>query len=66
VIGVVVGALFLGQCREAGSDAVDIHVKKVRFKASGSVGTVRLHYDRVTGEYREPLPPAPRWMADND
>lgn len=46
------------------NDGVDIHVRKVRFKASGRQGTVRLRYDKVTGEYHEPLPPAARWAGN--
>ncbi len=34
-----------------GSTAVEIHVKKVRFKSVGRVGVVTLYYDRATGQY---------------
>ena len=37
----------------AGSSAVEIYVRKVRFKAAGTVGMVRLAYDHVTGRYSE-------------
>lgn len=40
--------------RDANSDEVEIHVKKVRFKAIGKQGVARLHYDRVTGRYSDP------------
>ena len=36
-----------------GSNAVEIYVKKVRNKAAGKVGMVRLKYDRATGTYSE-------------
>ena len=36
-----------------GSSDVEIYVKKVRFKAVGRVGMVRLKYDRATGTYSE-------------
>ncbi len=38
-----------------GSQNVDIHVQKVRFKHIGRVGVTTLLYDRVTGRYHEPL-----------
>ncbi len=34
-----------------GRTAVEIHVKKVRFKSVGRVGIVPLYYDRATGRY---------------
>jgi twinkle protein len=36
-----------------GSQAVEIYVRKIRFKAAGKVGVVRLFYDRITGRYTE-------------
>ena len=33
---------------------VDILIQKIRFKHIGRIGTVSLHYDRVTGQYSEP------------
>jgi twinkle protein len=36
-----------------GSQDVDIHVQKVRFKHIGRIGMVTLKYDRVTGRYHE-------------
>ena len=36
-----------------GSNDVEIYVRKVRFKAVGTVGMVRLKYDRATGTYSE-------------
>jgi twinkle protein len=38
-----------------GSQDVDIHVQKVRFKHIGRIGLATLKYDRVTGRYFEPL-----------
>jgi twinkle protein len=38
---------------EDGSREVDIHVKKVRFKAAGEPGVATLLYDRVTGRYSD-------------
>jgi len=38
-----------------GSQDVDIHVQKVRFKNIGRIGLCTLSYDRVTGRYHEPL-----------
>ena len=43
-----------------GSQDVDIHVQKVRFKHIGRVGMTTLRYDRVTGKYHEkPLQAVP-------
>ncbi len=39
-----------------GSRAVEIHVKKIRFKRYGRIGTITLNYDRATGRYSEPDP----------
>jgi twinkle protein len=36
-----------------GSQDVDVHVQKVRFKHIGRVGLATLRYDRVTGRYHE-------------
>jgi len=38
-----------------GSQEVDIHVQKVRFKHIGRIGVTTLLYDRVTGRYHEKL-----------
>lgn len=38
-----------------GTQEVDIHVQKVRFKHIGRIGLATLMYDRVTGRYHEPL-----------
>lgn len=38
-----------------GTQDVDIHVQKVRFKHIGRIGLATLKYDRVTGRYHEPL-----------
>lgn len=38
-----------------GTQAVDVHVQKVRFKHIGHIGLVTLKYDRVTGRYHESL-----------
>lgn len=40
--------------RNANSNEVEIHIKKVRFKAIGKQGVARLHYDQVTGRYSDP------------
>jgi twinkle protein len=37
-----------------GSQDVEIHVQKVRFKHVGRIGMTTLKYDRVTGRYAEP------------
>jgi len=37
-----------------GSNDIRIHVKKIRFKQSGRVGTVELKYEYVDGTYRSP------------
>lgn len=38
-----------------GSQDVDVHVQKVRFKHIGRIGLSTLKFDRVTGRYFEPL-----------
>ena len=38
-----------------GTQEVQIHVQKVRFKHIGRIGVAELKYDRVTGRYHEPL-----------
>jgi twinkle protein len=38
-----------------GSNETQIHVQKVRFKHMGKQGMVTLRWDRVTGQYTEPL-----------
>lgn len=38
-----------------GSQEVEIHVQKIRFKHIGRIGLATLRYDRVTGRYHEPL-----------
>ena len=40
----------------AGSQEVEIHVQKVRFKHIGRIGVDKLRYDRITGRYHE-MPP---------
>lgn len=47
-----------------GSQAVDIHVQKVRFKHIGRIGMVTLSYDRVTGRYHEPFAPKVQSLKD--
>ena len=47
-----------------GSQAVDIHVQKVRFKHIGRIGMVTLNYDRVSGRYNEPLGPKVQSLRD--
>jgi hypothetical protein len=39
-------------------NVVEIYIRKVRFKSVGRVGVVELLWDRVTGRYSEPKPPA--------
>ena len=41
------------RCWDEDNGTVEIHVKKVRFKAAGMVGMVRLAYDNITGRYSE-------------
>jgi len=41
------------RCWDEDNGTVEIHVKKVRFKAAGKVGMVRLFYDIVSGRYSE-------------
>lgn len=41
-----------------GSQDVDVHVQKVRWKHIGHIGLATLIYDRVTGQYREAMPKA--------
>ena len=36
-----------------GTEDVDIHVQKIRFRHVGHVGLAGLRYDRVTGQYRD-------------
>lgn len=38
-----------------GSQDVDIHVQKIRFKHIGRIGLATLKYDRITGRYHEPF-----------
>lgn len=40
-----------------GSQDVEIHVQKVRFKHVGHIGLATLKYDRITGRYFEPFEP---------
>lgn len=40
---------------DAGTNDVEIHVQKVRFKHHGRIGKATLQYDRVTGRYHEPM-----------
>jgi twinkle protein len=49
-IGIVVDRNWEPECE----GEVEIHVKKVRFKAVGRVGSATLHYDRATGLYADP------------
>lgn len=46
-----------------GSQDVDIHVQKVRWKHIGHIGLTTLKYDRVTGRYFE-MPPKPATATD--
>ena len=48
-----------------GTQEVEVHVQKVRFKHIGRIGLATLLYDRVTGRYFEP-PFEPRHRADID
>lgn len=48
-----------------GSEEVDIHVQKVRFKNIGRIGLRTLIYNRVTGQYRDkPGEPQLRSLSD--
>ena len=38
--------------RDMESNAVDIHIQKIRFKEIGKIGKATLHYDTVTGCYQ--------------
>lgn len=49
-----------------GSQDVQIHVWKVRFKHVGMPGMVDLKYDRVTGRYHEPAPKLRSVMGKDD
>lgn len=44
--------------RDKSNDAnpVEVHIQKVRFRWSGQLGMVPLHYDKVTGRYYEVRP----------
>jgi twinkle protein len=47
-----------------GSQDVEIHIQKVRFKHIGRIGLATLKYDRVTGRYHEPFGPTPTKLSD--
>jgi twinkle protein len=48
-----------------GSEDVDIHIQKVRWKHIGRIGLTTLVYDRVTGQYRDkPGQPEPRSISE--
>jgi twinkle protein len=49
-----------------GSQEVDIHVQKVRWKHIGRIGLASLRYDRVTGRYHEPIGLAANRYRDKD
>lgn len=52
---------------DLGSQDVDIHIQKIRFKNIGRPGLVTLKYDRVTGRYRCPeVPPVLMRRYGND
>jgi twinkle protein len=41
--------------QQSGTNEVQVHIQKVRFKNIGKIGQTTLLYDRVTGRYRETL-----------
>ena len=47
-----------------GSQEVDIHIQKVRWKHIGRIGVTTLRYDRLTGRYNEPLKVAAKHYSD--
>jgi twinkle protein len=47
-----------------GSQDVDIHVQKIRWKHIGKIGVTTLKYDRVTGRYNEQLKVAAKHYSD--
>lgn len=49
-----------------GSQDVDIHIQKCRFKHIGRIGTATLRYDRVTGRYHEKPPTLTGYRAAKD
>ena len=49
-----------------GSQEVQIHVQKIRFKHIGRIGAAVLKYDRVTGRYFEPPPALARSHGERD
>ncbi len=49
-----------------GSQDVDIHVQKVRWKHIGRIGLATLKYDRITGRYNEPPPRAVDYRQARD
>jgi twinkle protein len=51
--------------RDYESNAVTVHVKKVRFRVIGKVGSVILRYDRATGIYSESAPQPSRMYPDD-
>lgn len=51
--------------REKQPPETEIYVRKSRYKAVATEGMATLRYDKVTGRYSDPPPPAPpRWAAD--
>jgi twinkle protein len=52
--------------RDQGAETNDtqIHVQKVRFKHMGKQGMVTLKWDRISGQYNEPLGPRVQNMAE--
>ncbi len=49
-----------------GSQEVDIHIQKIRWKHTGRIGIATLKYDRVTGRYSETLRVAARNYANTE
>jgi len=39
--------------RNAGSNIVDVHIQKIKFKVHGQIGCVSFTYDKVSGRYTE-------------
>jgi len=49
--------------QQAGTNEVEVHVQKVRFKHIGRIGECKLLYNRATGQYREVIQAVPQRKA---
>lgn len=49
-----------------GTQDVDVHIQKVRFKHIGHIGQTTLKYDRVTGRYNQPLTAVKSYATRDD